>query len=318
MSRTTRLLALALLAASSLPACIEPAKQGSGVTDGTTDETTGTHSTGPGATEPVTPTESAMTTGPTQTTSTDSVGDGCADGEKNGEETDIDCGGGVCGRCGDDAACGDDDDCQSALCDDTGHCFPLHPSCLALHTARPELPSGVYPLDPGGAGAVMQLRCDMDPASPGWTEIFAPGADPAAWQPYKEGSCGELGAMIGPFGTGESLTLHPETHGVPHSEVRLVGEAVVMDSWDPFESDRLLIELGDSEIFSQMCDFESPAICNQEMHHCGDQNFNDGVLPISVVVPHAGVDLWLTFSSTLTEPVDNESWGVRDVSVLVK
>src|SRR5690606_28459706 len=125
-----------------------------------------------------------------------------------------------------------------------------------------------------------------DPESPGWTELFAPGADTAAWQPYKEGSCGELGAMIGPFGAGESLTLHPATYGVPHSEVRLVAEAVVIDSWEAFDTDRLAIKLGDSEIFSQTCDYESPFTCNQQQHHCGDENYNDGVLPISLVVPH--------------------------------
>ncbi|MFZ5438508.1 MAG: hypothetical protein ACOZQL_00800, partial [Myxococcota bacterium] len=40
----------------------------------------------------------------------------CFDGEKNGTETDIDCGGGACGRCFDGKACTLPSDCMSALC----------------------------------------------------------------------------------------------------------------------------------------------------------------------------------------------------------
>src|SRR5690606_38023132 len=232
-------------------ACIEPAKQGSAdSTSGTTDEPVTTSTT-----EPVTPTGTVTTAEP-PATSTDPGGPGCEDGQQNGEETDVDCGGGECGPCGEGAACSDDSDCASNSCDDTGHCFPLRRSCLELHMARPDLPSGFYPLDPAGTGTSADLfRCDMDADSPGWTEIFSPEHDLDYWQPYKEGGCGELGELIGPFGTGEVLTLHPNTLSIPHSELRLVGEAVVIDSWDAFEGDQLRVELGDSEIFAKVCAF---------------------------------------------------------------
>ena len=41
---------------------------------------------------------------------------GCADGVRNGEETDVDCGGRVCARCALGASCGEPQDCESSNC----------------------------------------------------------------------------------------------------------------------------------------------------------------------------------------------------------
>ena len=54
----------------------------------------------------------------------------CANGVKDGDETDVDCGGSACGPCGLGKACSDGGDCQSAFCTDgvccnvacDGHC----------------------------------------------------------------------------------------------------------------------------------------------------------------------------------------------------
>jgi hypothetical protein len=50
---------------------------------------------------------------------------GCADGQKNGSETDVDCGG-SCAPCAVDRTCRQDPDCLSGICD-LGQC--LRPSC---------------------------------------------------------------------------------------------------------------------------------------------------------------------------------------------
>jgi len=42
--------------------------------------------------------------------------DGCADGSMGGEETDVDCGGRVCGRCGVGSVCATDTDCSTSAC----------------------------------------------------------------------------------------------------------------------------------------------------------------------------------------------------------
>lgn len=52
-----------------------------------------------------------------------SSGASCADGTKNGDETDLDCGGSACPKCGDGASCLSGSDCTSGECDG-GVCAP--------------------------------------------------------------------------------------------------------------------------------------------------------------------------------------------------
>lgn len=51
----------------------------------------------------------------------------CADGKKNGDETDFDCGGPVCSPCDDDLLCDVASDCKSLVCGQNNHCTP--PAC---------------------------------------------------------------------------------------------------------------------------------------------------------------------------------------------
>lgn len=47
-------------------------------------------------------------------------------------------------------------------------------SCRALHSARPDLPSGTYQIDPDGEGgaAPVMASCDMQTDGGGWTIVF--------------------------------------------------------------------------------------------------------------------------------------------------
>ena len=40
----------------------------------------------------------------------------CANGKRDGQETDVDCGGGVCPKCADGKTCGDGTDCTGGIC----------------------------------------------------------------------------------------------------------------------------------------------------------------------------------------------------------
>ncbi|MCY1056742.1 fibrinogen-like YCDxxxxGGGW domain-containing protein [Nannocystis sp. SCPEA4] len=308
MSPKTCLFVTALL----VPACPGPATQGSTSTDDTTD--TSSSSGDPPATSEPTTTESVMTSDPV--TDTSEPPPGCGDGQQNGDESDVDCGG-SCGACDGGAACGGDDDCKSSKCE-ANVCFPLLASCLALHEALPELPSGTYPLDPDGDGTGLEFNCDMNPESPGWTEVFSPAVQ-GAWDPVKEGACGDLGEMYGPYGMGEVLTLDTTAAAVPHTELRVVAEAVVMDSWDAFNDEKIFIKLDDVDIFTQLCDSEAAFSCNQEADVCGNADYSDGVVAISTdPAAHDGDAIALSFTSNLDEAIEEESWGVRAVSVFVK
>jgi hypothetical protein len=92
--------------------------------------------------------------------------DPCADGTKNGAETDVDCGGSTCGPCALGKACVLKTDCAGSICAMDSKCAAAA-SCKELHTVRPGLPSGVYTI--GAANAY----CDMVTDGGGWTLVLA-------------------------------------------------------------------------------------------------------------------------------------------------
>lgn len=329
MSFTTRLLVSTLL----ISACGDPYQQGmSTATDGT--ETSESSSGSSGTTETTGPTTGLATvSGPTTdstastdpTTSVDTTtapGESCDDGKLNQDESDIDCGG-SCAPCGGDAMCGSNSDCASLNCD-SGTCFPLVRSCLDLYNWKSDLPSGDYPLDPDGDGEKpLQFYCDMDPMDPGWTAILSDAFDPAPdeglWDPAVAGTCGTLGAIIGPFGTGDTLALDFTALQVPHTELRVNAEAVIIDDWDLFDDDSLKILLDGVEIFSQACDEPVKETCGQENDICGDPMFRDAELFVTAgPVAHDTDAIALSFTSSLKEPIENEAWGLDKVTLFVR
>ncbi len=70
-----------------------------------------------------------------------------------------------CGACG--RVCATGQGCAA------GACTALA-SCAAIHAALPALPSGVYSIDPDGAGGVaaFSVVCDMETSGGGWTLTF--------------------------------------------------------------------------------------------------------------------------------------------------
>jgi len=104
----------------------------------------------------------------------------CADGTKNGSETDTDCGGGECAPCGTGKVCTSNDDC-AGVCR-SGNCA-VASSCAERKRATAK--SGVYELDVDrdGPEPTLPFYCDMQTDGGGYTLVYkissgvaAPGA----------------------------------------------------------------------------------------------------------------------------------------------
>lgn len=312
-----------LVPALFLSACGPPYVQG--VTTAT-DETEGTDSAGTSETSGTTGPTTGIGPGTDPGTSigTSDPAESCDDGVHNQDESDVDCGG-SCLPCDGDAMCGGDADCKSGTCI-TGSCLPLARSCLELIMVRPGLVSDSYPLDPDGDGADPQtFFCDMEPPNPGWTQVFIDALDPApamgVWDPVVTGECGEFGGILGPYGMGDSLALAVTAQQVPHTELRVVADAVIMDSWDLFDNDKLQVLLDGAEIVGQNCDEPKTEdnLCGQTMDLCNNAMFKDGKVQLaSLPVAHAADAIALSFTSNLNQPIDDESWGLDKIVVFVK
>lgn len=96
------------------------------------------------------------------------VAPSCLDGVKNGSETDVDCGG-SCPGCNVAKACTVAKDCYIGACDDS-KCREAR-SCKELHSVRPDLPDGLYSIEPDRMDAVAPFNayCDMVSDGGGWT-----------------------------------------------------------------------------------------------------------------------------------------------------
>lgn len=74
----------------------------------------------------------------------------CTDGVRNGNESDVDCGGSQCGGCAVGGACRANGDCQSRICGTDSRCSryqggPLPPSTTAVYRITPGLGTNIEP-----------------------------------------------------------------------------------------------------------------------------------------------------------------------------
>lgn len=97
----------------------------------------------------------------------------CTDGEQNGDETDVDCGG-SCPACGVGKACATDQGCASfGVCD--GQRCRAAASCDEVRARYPTAPDGAYSIAPAARPA-FDAVCDMRDDG-GWTLLLKANGD---------------------------------------------------------------------------------------------------------------------------------------------
>ncbi len=102
----------------------------------------------------------------------------CSDGEQNGGETDVDCGG-SCPACAGGKACALDRDCASFGACDGLRCRAAT-SCAEVLQRYPTARDGVYAIGPTGAPAgapAVDAVCDMSRDGGGWTLLMKSSGD---------------------------------------------------------------------------------------------------------------------------------------------
>jgi hypothetical protein len=89
----------------------------------------------------------------------------CANHMKDGQETDVDCGGSMCGTCNQGKHCKVDKDCISKLCNSDGVCSA--PSCSdgILNGSESDRDCGGPDCDPCGAGKMCYGDNDCRPST---------------------------------------------------------------------------------------------------------------------------------------------------------
>lgn len=239
----------------------------------------------------------------------------CDDGERNGDESDVDCGG-PCGPCNDNALCKDDGDCRSGLC--YGTCIALYPSCYQMHLYHAMLPDGDYGIDPDGDGVATTFRCDMQ--NGGWTEVARDDLDaPAGWSAGSPGTCGTLGDHLlggaGQFGVGAIAEKTFPLQGVPHTDVKVLADVIIIDTW---ETESMILEIDGQSVASAVCSQGIPGSCGIMTSQCGQPGAGDGSLRLIGMRPLAADSATVRFSSSLDQPADDEAWGLDSVAVQVR
>jgi len=95
----------------------------------------------------------------------------CTNGVRDGDETDVDCGGTTCGACAVGQACVASADCQRAVCGPTKTCA-LAQSCKELLAGHPGLADGVYKLANRARTGEYDVGCDMTHEGGGFTLLM--------------------------------------------------------------------------------------------------------------------------------------------------
>lgn len=229
--------------------------------------------------------------------------------------------------------CNDEDPQNLCRCGTQGPagdsvCTPLPAtaaSCLEILMDDASAPDGTYAIDPDGAGAAPALQVTCDMGAGGWTILhrsdFSDG-NASGWEDLEGGEaaldlhsdCAEtFGPMLGgvsEFGEDSGATQTFDLHGIPHTEIALSLDFIVLDSWDG-EDGRVLLD-GD-EVFGESYDFR-----DADDDVCGDDFEDEGAQPVNVQVAHSDDEATVTVTSTLDQEADNESFGVANIELRIR
>ncbi|MBK7825463.1 fibrinogen-like YCDxxxxGGGW domain-containing protein [Nannocystis sp.] len=314
MPRLTRLSSLLALL---VPACFGEVVEGTGAGGAAASTGGGAAASTGGETTSAAPTTGGTSSGPVVTSG--------GTRETGGEPTTDSTGHSSGASTGGAAICGDATIDPGELCDDgdadqADGCTTLcraPRSCLELLMLAPGTADESYDIDPESDGSTIKLYCDM--SGGGWTQVYYDGLDaPQGWSAGQVSVCGELGNLLGgagQFGMGAATEKSIDLQQVPHTQLRLIAELAIIDSWD---DEAIVVTLDGDELASKSCNYTDPNSCAQTKDHCGNILWNDGNITLAGERANAANAALVKFSASLSEDANNEAWGLDTLSVFVK
>lgn len=312
-----RLARFASLVALLVPACFGEVVEGTGA--GAAESTGGGAATSTGgATTSAAPTTGDVSAGPVVTSGGSSDTGGVpATGSSSGDSSGASTGGAaICG----DAIVDPGELCDDGDVDQADGCTTLcraPQSCLELLMLAPGTVNESYDIDPESDGSTIKLYCDM--SGGGWTQVHYDGLDaPQGWSAGQVSACGELGNLLGgagQFGMGAATEKSIDLQQVPHTQLRLIAELAIIDSWD---DEAIVVTVDGDELANKSCNYTDPNSCAQTKDNCGNILWNDGNITLAGERAHAANAALVKFSATLSEDANNEAWGLDTLYVFVK
>lgn len=166
----------------------------------------------------------------------------------------------------------------------------------------------------GRTFTVLDAPADGGPWTVIATERFA---TPSARFPgVAVGTCGAFGALLGGVGVlGMDARVRAtfDLGGLPHRELRVRFGYVVIDSWD---DETAFLDVDGVRVWGITCDKGQPTTCAQSVDECGLATYNDGLVPVDVVVPHQASSVALEIGASLDQT--DEAWGISQLEVSVR
>ena len=197
---------------------------------------------------------------------------------------------------------------------------------MDILTNNPSSEDGEYEIDPDGnwGDPPFSVTCDM--TGGGWTIIYTEdftSGDASGWEDgsgtptpvdTSSGCVTAFGKMLGGLkllGAGTQTTQSFDLLGTPHSEVAVNIDYVVLQSWD---GESALVYVDDIEMYNVSYDADTASV-----DHCGAKIWKDhGPQPVQIQTPHAADSVTVRVTSSLQEPLDNESFGVDNIVISVR
>ena len=192
-------------------------------------------------------------------------------------------------------------------------------SCLDRLTRVPATVTGSYVIDADGPGgtAPFTVTCDMTTAPGGWTVISFEDFTTSSlgWSDARRDTSSSCftaqGAMLGGYGVFGSTATSSKTYtffGVTHAQVRVALDYFVIDTWDN-EFGRVSVD--GTQVFNGQFNQGGPNVC-------GGATGDRWSQPVLTTQPHTTNTMTLNVTSTLDQAANDESFGVDNVSVMIR